>query len=237
MGTANSNGNILERAIEKAKAEYEQFEGSDFVGNRAVFILCQYLEPIVDRESISAEELDFCVRQWYDLCNGLLVDEDGEPLSYTEVWAQFIDVWENERVRFPKIDYLALALERAKRYDKPRPEVAHLDSPKIQLLAHTCYELQQLRQDNQFFIAQENAGKIIGKGQREGRLMLNLLLSEGVLSLIEKGRTGFASTYSYVVNLSGSKRRILTVTEFDRKRNAMLKQLGFVTNKPKAETK
>lgn len=237
MGTANSNRNILERAIEKAKAEYEQFAGSDFVGNRAVFILCQYLEPIVDRESISVEELDFCVRQWYDLCNGLLVDQDEEPLSYTEIWAQFIDIWENKRVRFPKIDHLTLALARAKQYEKPRPEVAHLDSPKIQLVAHTGYELQQLRSDNQFFLSQEDAGKIIGKGQREGRLILNLLLSEGILSLIEKGRTGFASTYSYVVNLSGSKRRILTITEFDRKRTAMLKQLRLVTNKPKAETK
>ncbi|NIV13964.1 MAG: hypothetical protein GWN62_22610 [Aliifodinibius sp.] len=222
---SKENYHIVEKALQRARDEYEEFDGSDFVGNRAVFILCQHLEPIIDRESISVEDLDFLVRQWYDLCDGLLVDEDREQLSYTEIWAQFIDVWENERVRFPKIDYLALALERAKTYEKPRPEVAHLDSPKIQLLAHTCYELQQLRQDNQFFIAQEDAGRIIGKGQKEGRLLLNLLISEGVLVLIEKGRTGFASTYSYVVNLSGSKRRMLTKTEFERKRKAALERL------------
>jgi len=216
---------IIQKALKKAKIEYEQFEGNDFVGNRAVFILCQHLKGVVDSEKDKAEELDIWVRQWYDLCDGLLVDDDGEPLSYVEIWAQFIDIWENERVKFPKIDHLALALERAKRYGKPRPEVAHLECPKTQLIAHTCYELQQLRQDMQFFIAQEDAGRIIGKGQKQGRLILNLLLSEGVIVLIEKGRTGLATTYSYVVNPLGSKRRKLTKAEFERKRKALIRQL------------
>ena len=222
------NGHIIEKALEKAKAEYEQFEGSDFVGNRAVFILCQYLRGVVNTEKIKAEELDLYVRQWYDLCDGLLVDNDGEPLSYIEIWAQFIDIWQNERVKFPKIDHLALALERARQYSKPRPEVAHLNCPKTQLIAHTCYELQQLRGDNQFFISQEDAGRIIGKGQKEGRLIMNLFMSEGVLVLNEKGRTGLASTYSYVVNPLGSKGKKLTITEFERKRKAALKQLKSI---------
>ncbi len=220
-----NDDNIIQKALEKAKTEYEQFEGNDFVGNRAVFILCQYLQGVVDTENITAEDLDLSVRQWYDLCDGLLVDDDGEPLSYIEIWAQFIDVWENERVKFPKIDHLALALERAKKYVKPRPEVAHLDCPKTQLIAHTCYELQQLRGDNQFFISQEDAGRIIGKGQKQGRLIINLLLSEGVLVLNEKGRTGLASTYSYIVNPSGSKGKKLTITEFERRKKATLRQL------------
>ncbi len=222
------NNKIIQKALEKAKVEYEQFEGSDFVGNRAVFILCQYLQGVVDTEKVTAEELDLYIRQWYDLCDGLLVDDDGEPLSYIEIWAQFIDVWENGRVKFPKIDHLALALERAKEYAKPRPEVAHLDCPKTQLIAHTCYELQQLRQDGTFFIAQEDAGRIIGKGQKEGRLIMNLLMSEGILVLIEKGRTGLASTYSYIENPLGSKGKKLTNTEFERRRKAMLKQIKSV---------
>lgn len=222
---ANLDQTIVLKALEKAKAEYERFEHADFVGNRAVFILCQHFEGVVDRSHVTTAELDFYVRQWYDLCDGLLIDEDREPLSYTEVWAQFIDVWENERVRFPKIDHLALALERAKRYSKPRPEVAHLDSPKVQLLAHTCYELQQLRGDNQLFISQEDAGRIMNKGQKRGRLMLLLLQSEGVLLRLEKGRTGLASTYRYIVNPGGSNRKRLTTTEFERRREAQLKQL------------
>jgi len=227
---AQENEHIITRALEKAKAEYDLFEGSDFVGNRAVFILCQHLQGVVNAERITAEQLDLYVRQWYDLCNGLLVDDDGEALSYIEIWAQFIDVWENRRVKFPKIDHLALAIERARQYDKPRPEVEHLDCRRTQLIAHTCYELQQIRQDNRFFMSQEDAGKIIGKGQKQGRLILNLLLSEGVLMLVEKGRTGLASTYTYVVNLSGSKRKKLTTTEFDRKKKAVLKQIRAITN-------
>lgn len=223
------NENIITIVLEKAKAEYEQFEGNDFVGNRAVFILCQHLQGVVNAEKITADQLDLFVRQWYDLCNRLLVDNGGEPLSYTEIWAQFIDIWENERVKFPKVDHLALALERAKQYDKPRPEVAHLDCRRTHLIAHTCYELQQLRNDNQFFISQEDAGRIIGKGQKEGRLIMNLLLSEGVLVLVEKGRTGVASTYTYLINPSGSKRKKLTTTEFERKKKAVIKQLRSMT--------
>jgi len=230
------NNNIIQKALEKAKAEYEQFEGNDFVGNRAVFILCQHLHGVVNAEKVTAEELDLYVRQWYDLCDRLLVDDGGEPLSYTEIWAQFIDIWENERVKFPKIDHLALALESAKQYDKPRPEVAHLDCRITQLIAHTCYELQQLRHDGKFFISQEDAGKIIGKGQKEGRLIMNLLLSEGVLVLVEKGRTGLASTYNYVVNLSGLKRKRLTTTEFERKRKSVLKQLRSMPTDTNAES-
>ena len=228
------NEHIITKTLEKAKAEYEQFEGNDFVGNRAVFILCQYLQGVVNAEKITAEQLDLFVRQWYDLCDGSLVDDGGMPLSYTEIWAQFIDIWENERVKFPKIDHLATALERARQYEQPRPEVAHLDCKRTQLIAHTCYELQQLRQDNQFFISQEDAGNIIGKGQKEGRLIMNLLLSEGVLVLVEKGRTGVASTYSYVVNPSGSKRKKLTITESERKKKALLKQLRAMTDDPNA---
>jgi hypothetical protein len=224
------NEHIITKALEKAKVEYEQFDGNDFVGNRAVFILCQHLQGVVNDEKITSDQLDLYVRQWYDLCDGLLVDDGGEPLSYTEIWAQFIDIWENDRVKFPKIDHLALALGRARRYDKPRPEVAHLDCKRTQLIAHTCYELQQLRNDNQFFISQEDAGRIIGKGQKEGRLIMNLLLSEGVLVLIEKGRSGVASTYTYVVNPTGSKRKKLTTTEFERKKKAAIKQLRSMSN-------
>jgi hypothetical protein len=227
------NGPIIEKALENAKAEYEQFEGSDFVGNRAVFILCQYLQGVVDKEKVTAEELDLYVRRWYDLCDGLLIDGDGEPLSYIEIWAQFIDIWQNERVKFPKIDYLPLALERAKQYTKARPEVAHLNCPKTQLIAHACFEMQQLRGDNQFFISQEDAGRIIGKGQKEGRLIMNLFITEGVIELIEKGRTNFASVYRYIVNPSGSKGKKLTITEFERKKKAALKQLKSI--KPNTE--
>jgi hypothetical protein len=219
---------IIQKALEKAKVEYEQFEGNDFVGNRAVFILCQYLQGVVDTENITADTLDLYVRRWYDLCDGLIADEDGELLSYIEIWAQFVDIWENERVKFAKIDHLALAIERAMQYDKPRPEVAHLDCPKTQLIAHTCFELQQLRGDNQFFISQEDAGGVIGKRQKEGRLMLNLLITEGVLIVNEKGRTGFATTYTYVVNPSGSKGKKLTLTEFERKRKAAIKQFKSI---------
>ena len=128
-------------------------------------------------------------------------------------------------MKFPKIDHLALAVKRARQYDKPRPEVAHLDCKRTQLIAHTCYELQQLRKDNQFFISQEDAGRIIGKGQREGRLFLNLLLSEGVLVLVDKGRSGLASTYTYIVNSSGSKKKKLTISESERKKKVLLNQI------------
>ena len=223
-----AENNIIQRALEKAKAEYEQFDDSDFVGNRAVFILCQYLQGVIDVEKVTVEELDLYVHQWYDLCDGLLVDEGGDLLSYIEIWAQFIDVWQNGRVKFPKIDYLTIALERAKKNTNPRPEVAHLDCPNTQLIAHTCYELQQLRQDGTFFISQEDAGRIIGKGQKEGRLIMNLLLTEGVFTLIEKGRTGIASTYSYIENPSGSKGKKLTNTEFERKKKTLIKQLKSI---------
>jgi hypothetical protein len=221
------NNQIILKALEKAKAEYEQFEGNDLVGNRAVFILCQYLQGVVDKEKVTAKELDTYIRQWYDLFDGQLVDDDGETLSYIQIWAQFIDVWENGRVKFSKIDHLATALERAKKYITPRPEVAHLNCPKTQLIAHTCFELQQLRQDGIFFISQEDAGWIIGKGQKQGRLIMNLLLNEGVFALIEKGRTGFASIYSYVENPLGSKGKRLTNTEFERKKKAIKNSLNL----------
>ena len=223
------NNKIVQKALENAKAEYEQFEGSDFVGNRAVFILCQYLQGVVDVEKVTPEELDLYVRQWYDLCEELLVDEDGEFLSYIEIWAQFIDIWQNGRVKFPKIDHLAIALEKAKKYTMPRPEVAHLNCPKTQLIAHTCYELQELRKDGTFFISQEDAGRIIGKKQKQGRLIMNLLLNEGVIALIEKGRTGLASTYTYITNPNSTKVRKLTVTEFERKKKDLIKQLRNIS--------
>lgn len=222
---ADLDESILQKAIEKAKAEYELYVEPDYIGNRAVFILCQYLQGVVEPDDTSISDLEFWVKNWYDLCDGLLVDEVDEPLSFTEIWAQFIDVWDNRRVKFPKRNHLALAVERASHYTIPRPEVAHLDDERVQHIAHVCYELQQLRGDNKLFIKGEDAGGLIGRGQTKGRLFLNLLVAKGVLELLKKGRTGLASEYRYIVNPVGKPKRLLTNREFDQKKKDILKRL------------
>lgn len=197
MAKENPLDNIdaLEQAIQKAIEETKlKFEEPDFIGNRPVFILCQYLKGTVMPDTATFAELKPFVERWYELSKGFLFGEDGEPLSFTEVWAQFIEAW--DKVRHPKGNALESAKLRAEKATYQILELDWCDDQNILYLASVCYELS--RPDGIFFLSGYDAGEILGRTQKTGREVLKMFGFEKIIECIKKGHTGIASEYKYI---------------------------------------
>jgi len=221
----------IERAIEKAKDEIEDFDGEDYIGNRGVFILCQYLKGIDMPDAITFTNLKPYVRRWYELSGSLLVDECGAPLTFTEAWAQFVEVW--PKIKYPKSAYLEQAKERAGKRTEPLAELAEFDEAH-QYLGAVCYELQQITGGEPFWLSTYDAGRILGKSQRVGHRALQMFMAEGILERTKIGHTNIASEYRYIgkTNSFGCKRKI-TPSEFEGRKQKSIKALLGTKNQRK----
>lgn len=193
--TPLDNLDAFEQAIQKAIEETElKSDEPDVIGNRPVFILCQYLKGTVMPETVTLADLKPSIERWYGLSKGFLFGEDGEPLSFTEVWAQFLEVW--NKVRHPKGNALESAKLRAEKATYHILELDWCDDQNILYLARVCYELS--RPDGDFFISGYDAGEILGRTQKTGRVVLKMFGFEKIIECTKKGHTGIASDYKYI---------------------------------------
>lgn len=213
--------NAIERAIQKAIPVDDEQIG--YIGNEPVFLLCQYLKGVDMPDGTTFADLKPFFRQWYELSIGMLFDEYGDPLSFTEAWAQFIEAW--PKVKYPKSAYLEQAKERAKNRKEPLPELAEFDGD-YQYLGVVCYELQQIMRDRPFWLSTYDAGEILGKSQKVGHRAMKMLSAEGILELVKVGDRHNASEYRYIGKTTcQSSNNKMTAQEFEQQRKEMLEKL------------
>jgi hypothetical protein len=220
MAKENPLDNIdeLEQAIQKAIEETElKSDELDYIGNRPVFILCQYLKGTVLPDTTTFADLKPSVQRWYEQLKGSLFDEDGETLSFTEVWAQFIEAW--DKVRHPKGNALESAKLRAVKATYQIPDLDWCDDQSILYLAKVCYELS--RPDGIFFLSGYDAGKILGKTQKTGRAVLKMFISENIIECTKIGDRHNASEYRYI----GKPVIEVKATSEERKTKKMIEDL------------
>ena len=114
-------------------------------------------------------------------------------------WIILTDIWDTPgKVKHPKRNALEVAITRAKLRTTDRPELAGLRDKRMILLGHVCYELQQLNSEDKFFLTNEDAGKAIGLCEKLGGAGMKHLQRQGIIELLQKGHTGFASVYRYI---------------------------------------
>ena len=140
------------------------------------------------------KDLKSFVGRWYELSKDKLIDEDGCPMTFGQVWAQVVEVW--DKVKYPKRNALELAKIRAGKARYKIPELDWCDDEKVLYLARVCYELSQ--PDGFFFISGYEAGDILGKDQKIGRAVLKMFQSEDVIRCVKIGDRHNASEYHYV---------------------------------------
>lgn len=185
----------IEQAIRKAVAETGlTSDEPDFIGNRPVFILCQYLKGVEMSNSTTLIELKPFAKQWYELLKDQLEDENGDGLTFAQAWAQIVEVW--DKVKHPKGDALDAAKARANRATYKIPELDWCDDEKIQCLARICYELSQ--PDGTFFLSGYDAAEILGKDQKTGRAALKMFEFEKLTVCTKVGNRHRASEYKYI---------------------------------------
>jgi hypothetical protein len=237
MSQKKQDAEAVEQAIWKARAEIEGLDGEDYIGNRAVFIVAQYLKGLDMQEARTVADLKPAFRQFYDRVNGLLVDECGEALSFGQAWAQLTELW--PKVKYPKGALLDQARARAKGYTKPRPEIAWCEDKPIQDVVNTTYELKELRRDGHFFLSGYQAGDIMGRTQKMGRAVMQMLTTEGIYRLVERGTRRKATLYEYTGDRPEylQERQRLNAEQFEQKRQAELQKLQEAEKRAKAKRK
>lgn len=232
-----ADNEALEQAIWKAKAEIEGFGEEDYIGNRTVFIVAQYLKGLDMPEARTVADLKPAFRQFYDQINGLLVDEFGEALSFGQAWAQLTELW--PKVKYAKGELLEQARARAKGYTKPRPEIAWCEDKGIQDVVNITYELKELRGDGHFFLSGYQAGDIMGRNQKIGRAVMKMLTTEGIYRLVERGNRHRATLYEYTGDRPEylQERQRLNAEQFEQKKQAELQKLQEAQKRAKDRRK
>jgi len=237
MSNDKLDNEAIQLAIQKARAEIEKFAGEDYIGNRAVFIIAQYLKGRDMSEARTVVDLKPAFKQFYDRLDGLLKDESGEPLSFGRAWAQLTELW--PKLKFAKGEMLDRARERAKGYAEPRPEIAWCDDESIQELVNTTYELKKLRGDGRFFLSGYQAGEIMHRNQKAGRAVMHMLVTEGIYRVIENGNRYKATLYEYTGDRAEylQERPMLKAEQVKQKQQAELKKLQEAEKRAKSKIK
>lgn len=186
----------LDQAIDAVKTLDRD---NDYIGNQQIFLLCQYLRAVADPAEYNSTALEPYLTAFYEASKPILVDEFGDPMDYDTARAQFVYVWDGNKVKWARGARLQKAIQAAKSRETNRPELKRYTNSAILLLGHTCYILAKINNNNGiFFLTQTAAGQIMGKSQPIARQTLSLFCQDGILARRLKGHTGRAGEYTYL---------------------------------------
>lgn len=165
------------------------------IGNEPIFGFCQHLKGMLSPADNPSELLEPFVQLFYDNH-----EELQEFYDFMEVMLMFEDIWENDKVKYPKKAFFKIALLRADKQTTIRPEIAWCNDPAIRRLDNVCFELQKLRKEKPIWISQYQAGGVIGKPDRIGRYALDKLERKNNLKRHETGnfKDRLANSYFYI---------------------------------------
>lgn len=170
-------------------------DGPIYIGNEPVFRLCVELRRFLPKNpDIPLRPL---LERFYELSDGVLEDDYGEPLTLEDAWDQFLDAW-------PKVSYPGIvqqAKERASQSVEWRSELTHLD-PQRRYLATVCYEMQQIvGADRNIYLSSYNAAELLGiEDHKKALRTLKRFCAEGILRFVKQGnfKTREANEYHYI---------------------------------------
>jgi predicted transcriptional regulator len=186
----------IEEVVDNCELKPEE---QNHIGNERIFKFAQMLQGSFPNmmEELSQEQIKTVLGIWCDKYYDKNVDRTGQPLTFFETWAVFLDVW--LKVKYPRRETLRIAKNLARRRTNPVPEAIRYDGDKrLQKLVAVLYELQEIQGDDVIWVTVEEAGKILGKSATTASAILNMLVKDGVLELIEKYTTRTANKYKYI---------------------------------------
>jgi hypothetical protein len=216
MSKSKIDNEKIEQAIQRSIPSGDE---AIYIGNEQTFRLCVELQKFIKQDT--DESLDPIIERFYEACNGLLVDEYGDPLSLEDVKDQFYDAW-------PKVSYPGLlqeAKERAKRHTIPRPELAHLDPQRCDL-GTVLYEMQMMvGEDRDIYCSSYDAADILGiRSSRQAlRVLKRFCYREKILRFVKQGnyRNREANFYHYIGHIKQFENE-----EFERRKREQIKRLN-----------
>ena len=95
--------------------------------------------------------------------------------------------------------------EKAKKSKPPQIAIKlYPDNDKLKILASLCRELQSEAKENPFYLSVRTAGRLLDVSPMHASRWLFLMVSDGVLRIVEKGGTATAvrkaTRFKYIAN-------------------------------------
>ena len=159
--------------------------------NAAIFAYVRRLRAHPELATATPAELRAHALAWHKAAAPAMSGEHGPD----DTWADFWYGW--ERVKYPHgAGPLAEALNRGDAAEPPACAAEYGEAARR--LAGLCRELQRVAGDGPFYLAYRSTGDLLGIDRNRAGRLLGMLVADGVLNLISKGRTGRASEYRFV---------------------------------------
>lgn len=173
---------VIEGVIEKAINETLPFEFG--TRNRKIFDFARTLKTLPQFEEADPKQFREVVRAWYNRALPNIRTKEFE-----ETWIDFLQAW--PRVKYPKGQEPIMKIFEKVKTIKP-PQVAaklYPDNNKLKILASLCRELQHEAKENPFYLSVRTTGNLLGASPMQASRWLFLLVSDGLLKIVEKGGT------------------------------------------------
>lgn len=159
--------------------------------NGLTFALARELQAIPSAAKATFAELRPVVARWFELARPFIATPD-----FDTTWSDFVNGW-------PKVKYptgsgpLAVALAAADAADPPTC-ATRFESIETRRIIGLCRELQRNAGDGVFYLACRTLERLIGMDHTLASKRLGMLVAEGILDCVERGRPGRASRYRYI---------------------------------------
>ncbi len=162
--------------------------------NRRLLSFCRVLKSIPSVAEADAMTLKPHVSEWFRRGQPFMSGEHDEDENFGE----FCYAW--ARVRFAVGNGpFATALKRLE--TTPLPAIAErFSSISTKRLIHLCRELQRVSGDASFHLSCRIAGEVIGLEHMAAWRRLGMLVSCGIIELVQRGTKARASRYRYLVS-------------------------------------
>ena len=162
--------------------------------NRSIFQFCRWLKGMNEFAELPARALKSIIKEWHRKGRELGVIG---TVPFDETYADFCYGW--DRVKWPKGNpTLGQAVDKALAAKVPLDIEKEYDSPETRLLLKVCYEMQKLRDPNPFWLSCRDAGGIVGLSHSEANARLLMLVTDGVLEIVQENTNTKARRFRFV---------------------------------------
>lgn len=167
--------------------EAVQLSLADGFSKKSLFIFSRALRAfeVTNKRRLPPDEVESAFSLWWHTAKHLLPSE----ADFDEFRFLFMDTFSKTKVALGA-NPLDEAIRRADSMTLP-PQASLYESPKLKRLVAVCCHLGQMAGNGTFFLGVRDAARILRTKDRNGAsAMLAGLVRDGVLILIEKGKSG-----------------------------------------------
>jgi hypothetical protein len=184
---------LIERAIK------ETLPKENGARNRKIFEFARAIKTLPQFTEADPKKFREIVEAWHKRALPNIRTKEFE-----ETWIDFLKAW-------PRIKYLKgqepimNVFEKAKKRKPPQIAIKlYPDNGKLKVLASLCRELQAEAKENPFYLSVRTAGRLLDVSPMHASRWLFLMVSDGILRIVEKGGTAKAvrkaTRFRYIAN-------------------------------------